>query len=162
MESSCKWQFTKWEILTNEKLYFFFPIGHFMPCLEYEILQDSTRNIANVKPSSTYDNHYFKQGTWYRFKGSQLATSCVPQNSCGAKAPGWLNGEHPTTESGVVERQICFNFNGNCCFKNSTVKIRRCLGYYVYQFTNVLTSVPSRYCLDVPPRGKKLRSMLSQ
>ena len=85
---------------------------------------------------------------WYRFKGAagdQMAGECVPENRCGANAPGWIRGIHPKVAEGVVTREVCYNFFGDCCYLNDSISVKNCGGYFVYQL-----KMPSvcfaRYC----------------
>ena len=85
-----------------------------------------------------------------------MADSCVPMYYCGAIAPGWLNGRHPSVAEGAVQRQVCFSRYNRCCFASTYVTVRNCGGFYVYK----LIPSPScfiRYCgngnglLSLPP-----------
>ena len=72
---------------------------------------------------------------WFRFQGAagtQMATSCVDQKSCGTHATGWLNGAHPTVDEGKVTRKACFNYFSDCCKWSIDVEVRNCGDYYVY------------------------------
>ena len=56
---------------------------------------------------------------WYRMMGKaggqMIPEECVPTKRCGTKAPGWLNGKHPTVQEGIVDRQVCYHWSDNCC-----------------------------------------------
>ncbi|KAL9961956.1 hypothetical protein ACROYT_G031001 [Oculina patagonica] len=86
---------------------------------------------------------------WYRFNGtagSKMPTTCVPKSMCNTDASGWLNGAHPTLQDGVVSRNVCFNWNGNCCNWVVGIKVRNCGLFYVYE----LVKTPAchlRYCV---------------
>ena len=85
---------------------------------------------------------------WYRMMGragDQIPEKCVPMNHCGTRAPGWLNGKHPTVKDGVVTRQVCYNWNDNCCNWKNDIKIRNCGDFYVYQLPKP-PSCSLRYC----------------
>ncbi|XP_078381480.1 uncharacterized protein LOC144664250 [Oculina patagonica] len=75
---------------------------------------------------------------WYRFTsaaGTRMPTSVVPSNRCGTEAPGWLSGQHPTKEDGVVQRKVCFHWKNNPCNWNADVSVVNCGSFYVYKFT---------------------------
>ena len=44
-----------------------------------------------------------------------MPTSCVPKARCGAYAPGWMDGTHPTVVDGKVTRRVCYHDYTNCC-----------------------------------------------
>lgn len=85
---------------------------------------------------------------WYRFHGQagqQMPTSCVQINHCGANAPGWINGTHPSVADGASAVQVCFNWGHNCCRWSTYIRVRNCSGFYVYE----LKKTPGcrlRYC----------------
>lgn len=75
-------------------------------------------------------------GKWHQFvgdAGNKMPNSCVPTQRCGTHAPGWMNGEHPKKEDGVVNREVCFHWSNNCCRWKVTIKVRNCGGHYVYK-----------------------------
>ena len=78
--------------------------------------------------------------------GTMMPERCVPENRCGTNAPGWLNGEHPWGEGGIVTRQVCYKENGDCCAFKNDIRIRNCGAYFVYQLQKPLGC--SRYCGD--------------
>lgn len=85
---------------------------------------------------------------WYRMMaetGDQIPEECVPKGICGTAATGWLNGKHPAVEEGIVTREICYLWDGNCCRWKNDIKILNYGGYYVYE----LPPAPicfARYC----------------
>ncbi|XP_043911922.1 oncoprotein-induced transcript 3 protein [Protopterus annectens] len=109
------------------------------PCSAYISLNEPWRNTehhvndSNGKPMC--DEHV--NGEWYRFTGmagDAMPTFCISENQCGTQAPIWLNGSHPTESEGIVSRQVCATFNGNCCIWNTSVDVKACSGgYYVYR-----------------------------
>nr|AAO22058.1 LZP variant II [Mus musculus] len=109
------------------------------PCSAYISLNEPWRNTDHQFDESQNqplcDNHM--NGEWYRFTGmagDAMPTFCIPENHCGTHAPVWLNGSHPLEEDGIVQRQACASFKGNCCLWNATVEVKACpRGYYVYR-----------------------------
>ncbi|KAM5236510.1 oncoprotein-induced transcript 3 protein [Ctenodactylus gundi] len=109
------------------------------PCSAYISLNEPWRNTDHQLDESQgpplCDNHI--DGEWYRFTGmagDAMPTFCIPENHCGTHAPVWLNGSHPLESDGIVERQACASFKGNCCLWNTTVEVKSCPGgYYVYR-----------------------------
>nr|XP_006630604.1 PREDICTED: oncoprotein-induced transcript 3 protein [Lepisosteus oculatus] len=109
------------------------------PCSAYISLNEPWRNTEHHVNSSAgvplCDSHV--NGEWYRFTGmagDAMPTFCIEENHCGTHAPIWLNGSHPRPEDGVVQRQACASFNGDCCMWNVSVGVKACAsGYYVYR-----------------------------
>ncbi|XP_031202736.1 oncoprotein-induced transcript 3 protein isoform X2 [Mastomys coucha] len=109
------------------------------PCSAYISLNEPWRNTDHQFDESQNqplcDNHM--DGEWYRFTGmagDAMPTFCIPENHCGTHAPVWLNGSHPLEGDGIVQRQACASFKGNCCLWNTTVEVKACPGgYYVYR-----------------------------
>ena len=72
---------------------------------------------------------------WYRMTGKagdEMPEKCVPIKRCGTLVTGWLNGKHPTEEEGVVTREVCYNWNDNCCNWKNNIQVRNCGDFYVY------------------------------
>ncbi|XP_009705943.1 PREDICTED: oncoprotein-induced transcript 3 protein, partial [Cariama cristata] len=111
------------------------------PCSAYISLNEPWRNtdhqINGSHGQPTCDSQI--DGEWYRFTGmagDAMPTFCIPENHCGTHAPIWLNGSHPRESDGIVPRQACASFNGNCCLWNTTIDVKACPGgYYVYHLT---------------------------
>lgn len=75
---------------------------------------------------------------WYRFQGKEytkMIDSCIKDIKCGGSISGWLEGGHPSLADGIVERMVCFQGYGSCCWKNRKVRVRDCGEYYVYELT---------------------------
>ena len=89
-------------------------------------------------------------GKWHQFvgdAGTKIPNSCVPTQRCGTHAPGWMQGDYPKKEEGVVDRKVCFFWSGNCCRWSKMIKVRNCGGHYVFK----LEKPPAcylRYCGD--------------
>ena len=74
-----------------------------------------------------------------------MPTSAVAINHCGTHAPGWMNGQHPNKNDGVVKRNVCFNWSGKTCQWSIEISVRNCGAFYVYW----LKKTPNcylRYC----------------
>ena len=77
--------------------------------------------------------------------GTMMPTSVVDTYHCGTHAPGWLNGAHPQTVGETVTRTVCFNWSGNSCRWSTSVEIKNCGGFFLFNFPD--TPVCSlRYC----------------
>ncbi|XP_029183034.2 uromodulin-like [Acropora millepora] len=114
-------------------------------CRNYIALNASERNVHSSIGTKCDDN--LKTG-WYRFQGQagrQLPTICPPTHRCNTHVTGWMNGNHPNVEDGIVKRQACFHGYSNCCFKATTIDVRNCGAYFVYRLTKV-SHCYSRYC----------------
>ena len=123
-------------------------------CVNYVALNEPSRRTSHVlKGAPTTDHNMPGSGkVWFAFLGDwgydSLPTRCVPENLCGAKVPGWMNGSSPVKEEGVVKRTICFHNNGNCCRYRKDIYVRRCHGFNVYKFSNVDASWNARFCTE--------------
>ena len=74
-----------------------------------------------------------------------MASECPSPFTCGTIVPGWLKGDLPSVQEGVVSRTICFLQNRDCCYRSVEAEVRNCAGFYVYK----LRSAPYcqiRYC----------------
>ncbi|XP_067047327.1 uromodulin-like isoform X2 [Acropora muricata] len=114
-------------------------------CKNYIALNASDRNVHSTRGRKCDGN--LKTG-WYRFQGQagrQLPTICPPEHRCNTDLPGWMNGNHPNVEDGIVKRQVCFHGYSNCCYTATTIDVRNCGAYFVYRLTKV-SFCNSRYC----------------
>ncbi|XP_006876035.1 PREDICTED: uromodulin [Chrysochloris asiatica] len=117
------------------------------PCQMYRTLNEYWRSTS-YRAGYTCDSGL--RG-WYRFLGPggvRLPESCVPVLSCNTAAPMWLNGTHPSTDQGIVNRTACAHWSDSCCLWDVPVQVKACAGgYYVYN----LTAPPAchlAYCTD--------------
>ena len=80
---------------------------------------------------------------------SDTTEECLESPSCGARYPGFLRGSHPENlEPGEeVERELCFAKNKKCCYKKVTMKVKKCVGYWVYELPRPSLR-RARYCGD--------------
>ena len=116
-------------------------------CQAYKELQSADRRLSfGIENEVRCDSSMGKR--WYRFTGaagSQMPLSCVPTKHCGTHAPGWVNGSHPNTSEGIVSRQVCFHWSGDCCRWSKQIRVRNCGEFFVYE----LGPTPAcrlRYC----------------
>ena len=77
--------------------------------------------------------------------GSRMPHKCVKLFHCGTHAPGWLSGAHPLITEGAVMRQVCFHWNGDCCYFKQQILVRNCEDFYVYELPGTEKSF-LRYC----------------
>ena len=76
------------------------------PCasMNYEILNDATRNVEEDDDplycdQLEYGSPDWKGANWYRMvepAGVQMPEYAVDKRHCGAHVPGWLTEPHPT------------------------------------------------------------------
>ena len=119
----------------------------YLECRNYQSLNDTTRAWGNSRPPYRCDNLLATR--WYRLtgrSGSQMPTSCVPVNSCGTRAPGWLSGLHPSPGQ-ISNVKVCFHWSNNCCRWYTYIRVRNCGGFYVYEFKRPPTCY-LRYCAN--------------
>jgi hypothetical protein len=121
-------------------------------CYDYTTIDDPTRSV-NQNSSSTCDSTFFSAGAmWVRFVGTggtQIPTSAVGINRCGADATGWYSGEMPNVLDTTVNGTVCYTWNSNSCSYSNQIQVTNCGSYYVYR----LTAPPAcylRYCTDTP------------
>lgn len=81
-----------------------------------------------------------------------MANSCPRRFQCGTIVPGWLKGELPSVQEGVVSRRVCFHQSRNCCYESTEAKVRNCGVFYVY-YLNPTPYCQLRYCGN----GKSVR-----
>ena len=82
---------------------------------------------------------------------SQMPEYVVGKAHCGTQAPGWLNGNHPTSFGYIVEMKVCFNFVLNTCSWQTDIFIIKCGYGSSYFYLYYLSDTPicySRYCTE--------------
>ncbi|XP_068686284.1 uncharacterized protein [Montipora foliosa] len=127
--------------------------GEASECSNYTTLDQADRAVSNTNRSDPkcdrWDPDKIVSHKWYRMtgdSGDQIPERCVPIDRCGTRAPGWLNGTHPSVQDGLQTAQVCYHWNNDCCQWKSNIKIRNCSSYFVYQ----LVKHPAcnlRYCV---------------
>ncbi|KAM9208171.1 uromodulin [Dugong dugon] len=117
------------------------------PCQEHRTLDEYWRSAAY---GAGYTCDLSLNG-WYRFVGQggvRLPETCVPVLRCNTAAPMWLNGTHPSSDEGIVNRTACAHWSRHCCQWDAPVQVKACAGgYYVYN----LVAPPEchvAYCTD--------------
>ena len=136
-------------------LFFFSEVLATPECRSYRTLSESDRAETYSNSNSSECDGDLWSG-WYRFSGlagAQMVESCVPENRCGTRFPGWLEGTHPSLIDGVVTRDVCFHVGNNCCKRKETIRVRNCGKFYVYKLNNV-TECNSRYCGAKPGKTR--------
>ena len=118
-------------------------------CTNYTDLSEADRAQGNAVGNDLCDKDLVTG--WYRFQGAagdRMSDNCVLTFRCGTKAPGWLNGSHPTVAEGVVTRKVCHHVWGDCCFMSNIIKVKNCSAYYVYELQKppVVFFACPRYC----------------
>ena len=118
-------------------------------CQDYLVLSNYDRNITQNDGNGGVETCDGNMGNkWYRFQGAagtKMPTSCPPKYSCGTDAPGWMNGSYPSVNDGIVNRKVCFNWDGNCCIWSTTIGVRNCKDYYVFKLPQT-PNCTLRYC----------------
>uniref|UniRef100_A0A9J7Z173 ZP domain-containing protein n=1 Tax=Cyprinus carpio carpio TaxID=630221 RepID=A0A9J7Z173_CYPCA len=127
------------------------------PCINYNTLNDSWRNIRSYGyiygSSAKYDDTGVNWDGWYRLflngLSAQMPEWCVSYLTCGGFSSLWLAGSHPRLEDGVVTRDIYGSYFEQCSYyRSDPIQVKACPGnYYVYKFTRPDLSIPSpAYC----------------
>ena len=107
-------------------------------CSNYKVLSSADRSQENTAQSNVRCDQQDLPTVsgWYRFMGAagnQIADRCVPAKRCGTHATGWLSGNHPTVEEGVVTRKVCYSWLDNCCRFSNNIRVKNCGDYFVYE-----------------------------
>ena len=110
-------------------------------CFEYKNLTDSWRKITGKSPSDGLYRCDKREGVvnggWYRFvgkAGTHLSTKPPAfihggetyKECCGTNYVGWMSGEHPTINDGLVEREFCFQTLSGECQWRIVSEVRTC------------------------------------
>ena len=103
----------------------------------YKVLRGGDRAQGSLlKGAAKCDKRDLVPG-WYRFQGDagdRIPDKCVPDSYCGTYGPGWIIGNHPTVDEGVVTRKVCFsNYFHGCCRWSNYISVKNCGGYFVYE-----------------------------
>ncbi|XP_053327971.1 uromodulin-like [Spea bombifrons] len=122
------------------------------PCTNYTTLDQPWRSTSY---NYYYDYYYYTCDYylygWYRFTGSggtRMPEYCPSSYRCNTNGQMWLHGSHPQPVDGIVNRTVCTNWYGNCCYWSTNVSIKACSGgYHVYKLKGV-SSCNSAYCTD--------------
>lgn len=125
-------------------------------CSKYQSLSDGSRSVTS---SASYinDDSKLNETDWYVFKNNnnylRIPTTCVPENRCGATAPGHMQGDLPTVGEGIVKRKVCFHSNENCCHYSVDIYVRNCYMFYVYNLKRLDESWTARHCAETYSDG---------
>ncbi|XP_046857656.1 neurogenic locus notch homolog protein 2-like [Xenia sp. Carnegie-2017] len=122
-------------------------ISSYKECRQYQLLNESTRNVEYRHGGSLQCDFHLTKG-WYRFSGgagTKMPESCVPKNRCGTHASGWLNGTHPTVDEGIVTRKVCYHWVRMCCDWSNHIKVINCGPYFIYKLVPTFGCY-FRYC----------------
>ncbi len=118
-------------------------------CLGYTELKETDRMAAfNDGPGKVTKCDSKTADKWHRFvdpAGTVMPLVPPTPYSCGTDAPGWMDGDYPTVDAGIVPRTACFAWQGDPCTWTLEISVRNCGAYYVFK----LPSVPEcalRYC----------------
>jgi len=108
----------------------------------HETFDGETWRTAFTKTEGTaYKRDYQKMDTspyrgWFRFTGvghNRITEVQQEYMSCGTQYPGWLNGEHPSAEEGVVRRIVSFTTAASTYTSTtSEIFIKNCGDFVVY------------------------------
>ena len=79
--------------------------------------------------------------------GTQLPEHEIDYYHCGTLFPGWLNGNHPTKNGQIVDRQVCFTNSVNSCLFNIQVQVIKCDTYFLYYLEDI-PWCSYRYCSE--------------
>jgi len=117
-------------------------------CQGIAVVQEATRNVSSNNGEVECDLELPSEGQWSRFAGpagSTMPLSAPAVFACGTHAPGWLKGVIPGEADGIVERDVCFHWDGDTCHWKLPISVRNCGPFVMFK----LRPVPScalRYC----------------
>ena len=128
--------------------FFFLSCSIAIECTNHTVLNEASR--------SRFFTNYIVNGSdtsltgWFTYNGSagtRMATTCVPADHCGTFVPGWLAGNHPSVDEGLVARSVCLSKSQVCCMTSVSVLVRNCNGFFVYKLdVNSSISFTFRVC----------------
>lgn len=147
-------------------------------CQSYKVLDQRDRAMSfsglSEEKCDGKDPDDISPIAWYRMMGEtgdQIPEKCIPINRCGTRAPGWLNGKHPTVDEGIVNRKFVIIGTataviGKTTSRSETAVITLCISYRSHRLAHCVTvaTVGQRY-LWIPlqrPLINKLFSLLNQ
>ncbi len=123
------------------------------PCHNYSALNNPYRSIGYVATEGVDPmicDLYLISG-WYRFiseVGGEMPEFKIDRLHCGTIAPIWLQGSHPTTDEGIVDRTACVNFNNmfdDCLSFN--IQVKNCNNsFYAYYLVPPPFGCFTAYC----------------
>ena len=122
----------------------------------HRVLHDTWRKVSSKVRNFGFHRDIkqpernFQPG-WQTFAhsiGGQMPQTCPSTFHCGTRAPGWLNGTHPTALGETSKETVCFHWDNNCCKWQTTVEITNCGGVYVYNLPNIPCDCSLAYCSD--------------
>ena len=125
------------------------------PCGSYKSLDNPYRSTGYVAREGIDPMicDYDLQTGWYRFVnevGGKMPETKVGRGHCGTIAPIWMQGQHPSTAEGTVDRTACVNFNnqyGGCI--PIAIKVRNCTDFFVYRLVAPY-GCHMAYCAGMP------------
>ena len=123
--------------------------GNKTECVQHTTIDDDTRyNNYYLNKGSVKCDRYLAEG-WYRFlTRKRMNTNCgYSTYYCHTSYPGWLNGNHPSVEEGIVTRQVCFGSGSCSCSYATYIKVLNCGSFYVYKLKPTPTC-NLRYCTE--------------
>ncbi|XP_048585486.1 uncharacterized protein LOC5506716 isoform X4 [Nematostella vectensis] len=125
-------------------------LSHLKMCRDHQTKNHPTRAVTYKVTGSYSNDGDINETVWRRYEAGsapmQLAESCVPTHRCNTKATGWMTEPHPSARDGVVQRTVCFHWDGDCCRFQTQIFVRRCHGFYVYRLKALKFAVEARYC----------------
>ena len=123
------------------------------PCETYVELSEASRSVMSPVGNACdqgWRNTPVQAGRWHRFvppAGTRMPTEPPPTRRCGTSAPGWLDGPHPEVADGIVDRRVCFHWDGDACWASTDIQVLDCGGFYIYQLPET-PECSSVYCAE--------------
>uniref|UniRef100_A0A8C4F6B3 Uromodulin n=1 Tax=Dicentrarchus labrax TaxID=13489 RepID=A0A8C4F6B3_DICLA len=128
------------------------------PCEHYTALNDDWRSTNNTSNQILHCDRNINWQGWYRLfleqTSAQIPERCIDSNRCGTHAPLWITEPHPTQSGQIVNRTVCNNWSGSCCyFSSHIIHVKLCYGnFYVYKLVQPSTCHLAYCAADSPVR----------
>jgi cysteine-rich repeat protein len=118
-------------------------------CQNYTPLTGGDRHISQNDGNGGVESCDSGMGNkWYRFQGAagiKMPTTCPSKYSCGTDAPGWMQGNYPNQNEGIVNRTVCYHWDSSCCKWSNTIQVRNCGLFYVFKLPDT-PNCSLKYC----------------
>ena len=115
-------------------------------CQDYKFLTNPNRKTSYATPVGGKQNKCddstnskvspdWQGPGWYRISpsiGTKIPTSPIAISHCGTGAPGSVNSNTLPALGQTINQTVCFNWSGDHCYWNETIKIKNCVEYLLY------------------------------
>jgi cysteine-rich repeat protein len=117
-------------------------------CLGYTELKEPDRAVSFNDGPGKVTKCDKTADKWHRFldpAGTVIPLTQPSLYSCGTDAPGYMLGDYPAPEDGIVNRTVCYPWIGEPCNWSNDVLVLNCGDYFVWQLPTP-SECALRYC----------------